>query len=60
MCLMQAEARRGFKSPETEAKDDELPCECWASNTSPLEQQEVLFTAEPDCQSISLILLLVI
>lgn len=60
MCLIQAEARRGCKSPETEAEGGELPSECWASNTCPLEQQEEIFTAEPACQSISLILLPVI
>ena len=28
----------------------ELPCECWDLNPGPLEEQQVLFTSEPQLQ----------
>jgi hypothetical protein len=33
----------------------ELPCGCWELNSGPLEEQPVLFTAEPFLQPLKLI-----
>jgi len=56
-CLQSPE--EGIRSPGTGVRDScELPCGCWESNTSPLEEISVLLIIEPSPQSPLLSLLL--
>jgi hypothetical protein len=50
--LCSQKTEEGTGSPGTGVADGcELPCGCWESNLSPLEEQAVLLTAEPCLQT---------
>lgn len=49
--------RQGIRSPGAEVTDScKLVCGCWALKLSPLEEQSILFMAEPFLQSCTLFL----
>jgi hypothetical protein len=48
VCPVSVKARRGCPFPETRVMDGcELPCGCRELNLSPLQDHQVLLTAEP-------------